>query len=233
MSFWERLKKLMHEHDLSQRDMEGITGLKQPSISRWQFGTLPKADIAIKLARHFNMTVEELILGNDGEGKEGEVVYSHGAKVEGRRVIPFSPNQDSNIVHVPFYEDAKASAGSGYENEDYTGISAVPVLRPFIGHYNPNSVRMLEVAGDSMTGIHLFSGDLVFFVPTDTPADGLNVIAIDEKLFVKRLEFDVLGQEIRVISENDRYSTQVLRGEDMNRLRVVGKVIGWITRHPY
>ena len=70
-------------------------------------------------------------------------------------------------------------------------------------------------------------------MPSDNPSDGLYVIGIEDKLFVKRLEIDVLGHEIRIISENEKYPPKVVKGEDMNRLRIIGKVIGWITRHPY
>jgi len=224
---------LMDQHGLSQRDMEEITGLKQPSISRWQFGTLPKADVAVKLAIYFNTTVEELILGS-GEGKEGELMLSQAQKVQGRRVIPFLPSRkNDNVVYVPYFEDIRASAGAGIEIEDYSNAVTVPILRSFIQPHNPNTVRTLEVSGDSMTDIHLLPGDVVFFVPEDNPSDGLYVIGIEDKLFVKRLEIDVLGHEIRIISENVKYPPKAVKGEDMNRLRIIGKVIGWITRHPY
>ena len=183
-----------------------------------------------RLARQFNVSVEYLMEG--GEEKDGESMYA-GAQVQGKKIIPFSPTKNDNIVYVPFYEDVKASAGSGAEVEDYSNAAVVPILRSFIGPYNPSTVKTLEITGDSMINIHLFSGDIVFFVPVNDPSDGLYVIGIDDRLYVKHLEFDILGQEIRIISENDRYKMQVLQGDNMNRLRVVGKVIGWITRHPY
>jgi len=120
----------------------------------------------------------------------------------------------------------------GYGNAIYAQV--IPVPNHFLGQHNPKKVRMLEVTGDFMSKIHLNSGDLVFFIDDDSQSDGcLYVIGIDDKLFVKKLEFDVLQHEIRIISENDRYETKIEKGEDMNRLRITGKVIAWITRHPY
>jgi phage repressor protein C with HTH and peptisase S24 domain len=230
---FKRLQKLMDDNKITQQELANKLGLTQGAIADWKArNVMPKADVALKVARLFNVSVEYLVEGT-GEGKDGKPVYIHGSTVEGNNIIPFSPGQNTNIVYIPFYEDIKASAGSGTEAEDYTQPEAVPILRNFIGQYNPKTVRMLEVNGDSMNEVNLFSGDLVFFVPTDNPANGLYVIGIEDKLFVKRLEFDILGQEIKVISENNRYSTQILKGDDMNRLRIIGKVIGWVHRHPY
>ena len=231
MDFTERFLLLLNRVKMTQKDLAEAIGCGQSTISGWKNGrSIPPADIAVKIARQFQTSVEYLIEG-DGEGKDGELMVV-GAQVRGKNIIPFSSANDDNIVYVEYY-DVKASAGSGVQAPDYTESSIVPVLRSFVGPYNPATVKSVVVAGDSMTKIHLFEGDVVFFVPSDTRADGLYVIGIDERLFVKRLEYDILGLEIKVKSENDRYSTQVLKGEDMNRLRVVGKVIGWITRHPY
>jgi len=229
MTFWERLTGLMKSFKINQKDLSTISGVAQPSISGWKNGSLPKADTAIRIARYFGVSVEYLIEGE----KKDEFVFSQAQKVQGKNVIPFLPNQDNNLVYVPYYEDVKVSAGVGIEIEDYTNAVTVPILRSFIQPYNPKTVRTLEVSGDSMTDIHLLPGDVVFFVPEDNPSDGLYVIGIDDKLFVKRLEIDVLGHEIRIISENVKYPPKAVKGEDMNRLRIIGKVIGWITRHPY
>jgi YD repeat-containing protein len=40
--------------------------------------------------------------------------------------------------------------------EDYSNSAVVLILRSFIQPYNPNTVKILEVSGDSMSGIHLF-----------------------------------------------------------------------------
>jgi len=224
MTFWDRLSELMNEKKLSQRDMEEITGLKQPSISRWQFGTLPKADVAIKIASYFNVSVRFLIEGGEREPYQISPWRDMGL---------ISENQDKNIVNIPFFKDTKVSAGLGYENPIYAEMEEIPVLKHFIGQHNPNKVRMLEVTGDSMIDIHMYAGDLVFFIPIDNPSDGLNIVCVEDKLYVKRIEFDIMGQEIKIISENEKYPPKVLKGEDMNRLRIIGKVIGWITRHPY
>ena len=231
MSFFERLQKLMDEKKITQVDLAALTGLTQGAISDWKSrDVMPKADLALKIARHFGVSVEYLI---EGEGKENAIMPPQAQKVQGKNVIPFSQNQDDGVVYIPFYEDVKASAGQGIEIEDYSSAVTLPMLRSFIQPYNPRTVKAIEVLGDSMTGIHLLPGDTVFFVPDENPSDGLYVIGIEDKLFVKRLEIDVFGHEIRVISENDKYPPKAVKGEDMERLRIIGKVIGWITRHSY
>jgi SOS-response transcriptional repressor LexA len=226
MSFFERLEWLMSQNSLSQKEIAIIAGVTSSTISDWKRNkTIPKADAAIKMARHFGISVEELIFG------EGELVQ--GTQVRGKRIIPFSGHADGDVVMVPFFEDMQVSAGPGREASEFSTEKPIPVLRSFLAPYNPKDVFTLEVKGESMTGVHLFNGDIVFFVSTDEPRDGINVISIDNKLLVKRTEYDILGKEIRIVSENERYPVQTIKGEELERVKIVGKVIGWLTRHPY
>ena len=222
---------LLKRAKMSQKELANLIDCKQSSLSGWINGKgFPPSDVALKIARLFDVNVEYLFDENLG-GKEGEPMYAQ--KVQGKNIIPFSSAKNDNLVYVPFYEDIKASAGNGTIPEEFSHTDVIPILHSFIQPHNPKNVRMMQVTGDSMTEANLFEGDLVFFTPVDSPSNGLHVIGIDDRIYVKRLEFDLLGKEIKVISHNKLYSDHVLKGEDMNRLRVIGKVIGWIHKHFY
>jgi SOS-response transcriptional repressor LexA len=85
-----------------------------------------------------------------------------------------------------------------------------------------------------MTKVSIFDRDIVLFVPEEKEGDGIFVISIENRMQVKRLEFDILGMTLRIISENDRYQPRVLTAQDeIERVVIEGKVIGVLHRHPY
>ena len=162
---------------------------------------------------------------------------NNAVQIRGRNIIPLTLDDlknDAEVVMVPFFTGAQASAGPGREIDNIEIMEKpIPIVRKFLYPYNPAVVRALEVRGDSMTKIGLFNEDIVFFMPDDDPGDGVYVISANNKLQVKRLEFDPIGMELRIISENDRYQPRILRGEIMNEIKIEGKVIGWLHKHPY
>jgi transcriptional regulator with XRE-family HTH domain len=64
MTFIERLEMLLKEKGISQKSLAEYIGIRNPSISEWKKeGTIPRADIAIKIAEYLNVSVEYLITG--------------------------------------------------------------------------------------------------------------------------------------------------------------------------
>jgi phage repressor protein C with HTH and peptisase S24 domain len=154
-------------------------------------------------------------------------------QLRGSKTVPVSLGEDKDIVMVPFYNGQQVAAGAGMYVAEHQEVKPIPVITSFLTPYNPATVKALKVKGDSMTRIGLFDGDVVFFVPISDPGDGVYVLSINTQLLVKRVEFDPFGTEIRIISENERYQPRILRGEDMNAVKIEGKVIGWLHKHPY
>jgi phage repressor protein C with HTH and peptisase S24 domain len=140
---------------------------------------------------------------------------------------------DPEIGYVDFYCEQRAGMGPGKDVLDYTESVRLPIIRRFLQPYRPDEVRALEARGDSMSKIGIFDRDIVLYVPDEKEGDGVFVISRDNKLQVKRIEFDITDKEIRIISENDRYQPKVLRGPEADSIVVEGKVIGWLHRHPY
>jgi len=158
-----------------------------------------------------------------------------GARLEGAHSLEMNgPAMGEELVYVDFYSSQTAGAGPAREVEAYQSTTPQAILLKFINPWRPDQVKALEVRGDSMTKIGLFDRDIVLFVPTEREGDGVFVISIESRLQVKRLEFDLLGQTLRIISENERYEPRVLTSEEeISRVRIEGKVVGWLHRHPY
>lgn len=140
---------------------------------------------------------------------------------------------DPEIGYVDFYHDQRAGMGPGKDVQDYAEAVRLPIIRMFLQPYRPDEVRALEARGDSMSKIGIFDRDIVLYVPREQEGDGVYVISRDNKLQVKRLEFDITDRELRIISENDRYQPKILKGDEADGIVIEGKVIGWLHRHPY
>lgn len=64
--FAERLERLIKEKKLTQIAVADAVGIRRPTISDWKKnGSYPTADVAIKIAKILNVSVEYLITGED------------------------------------------------------------------------------------------------------------------------------------------------------------------------
>jgi SOS-response transcriptional repressor LexA len=139
---------------------------------------------------------------------------------------------DGELCLIPILSQ-KVAAGVGQAMIDNVEvIGQLPFLTRMLRGASPSGARSLEVRGDSMTGINIFDGDLVVFVPDIIRGDGIYVLQVGDELIVKRVEFDPVSRKIRIMSENPRYQDRV-ESADGQTIRVVGKVFGWVHAHPY
>ncbi len=141
-------------------------------------------------------------------------------------------SERDDVIMVPVLNQ-RVSAGPGQEYiEAYSSGVTVPVVERIIRPYPKESIRIVEVRGDSMTGVNIFDGDYVIFSQGEVRLDGIYVLAIGDEMYVKRLEFDPFEKKITIISENQNYKDKVVSA-DSDLIRIEGKVIGWIHKHPY
>ena len=140
------------------------------------------------------------------------------------------PNGES--FYVPILPQTVA-AGHGQEMIDSMElVGRLPFLKKMLRGLSTESARALEVRGDSMTGIQMFDGDYVVFIPGSIRGDGIYVLRVGDSLIVKRVEFDEVTKKLRIMSENPRYPDRV-ESADGQTVEVVGKVYGWVHAHPY
>jgi len=83
-----------------------------------------------------------------------------------------------------------------------------------------------------MTGVHIFDGDIVVFVPGKIRGDGIYVLRVGDELLVKRVEFALLSRKLRIMSEIPRCPDR-MKSADGQTVEVVGKVYGWVHAHIY
>lgn len=230
----ERLKDLRMSLGLSQKTMGEKLQIAQTTYANYETGKANIPDeLKARLINQFKVNLNWLVVGQGSmylDGKEGDVAPGKETYVTPRgKEVEQSPNDPS--VFVPVLA-SKVSAGPGEEwlPVDFREGVMVPILRRFTRAHDIKDVFAAEVKGDSMVDAQLYDGDYVFAVRGLVAGDGIYVISINGSVYVKRIEQDLLGEKVRVISENPHYQPMELAA---GQVTVLGKVIGWLHHHPY
>lgn len=93
---------------------------------------------------------------------------------------------------------------------------------------NADKMVLMDIFGNSMEP-ELKEGDVVLIDESkkDILAGSIYAVGIDDTIMVKRLEKRPKG--LALLSENTKNETIYMEGEDLNRVRLIGKVL-WVGR---
>ena len=197
--FSERLKALRKERKLSQAALSAQLGVTQQAVGKWETGrSTPDPATVARLAALLGTTTDVLLGVSPAPQDFGGPV---GAYTE-------SP--------VPVVGSVRAGYGALAFEEDY-GTEPAPVK-------DPENYFYLVVKGDSMEP-RIHDGDyaLVRRQPTLNNGD-LGVMVFDEgegtlKRYIRR------GNAVILQPFNPDYPEKVIRGADLERLYIAGKVV--------
>ena len=197
--FSERLKALRKERKLSQAALSAQLGVTQQAVGKWETGrSTPDPATVARLAALLGTTTDVLLGVSPAPQDFGGPV---GAYME-------SP--------VPAVGSVRAGYGALAFEEDY-GTEPAPVK-------DPENYFYLVVKGDSMEP-RIHDGDyaLVRRQPTLNNGD-LGVMVFDEgegtlKRYIRR------GNAVILQPFNPDYPEKVIRGADLERLYIAGKVV--------
>ena len=218
-AFGERIRHIRTDLGWSQDEMADKTGVSCRTIGNYERGgRIPDADFLARLASH---GVDVLYLLTGEKAPSGSLSVREAAPAY-RISTP-----DVEYVYVPRY-DVQASAGSGAVVNDESIVDSLAFKRDWIVRalgLDPARLALINVAGDSMTPT-ISDGDLILLDtrPMTHRAEGIYVISHDNALLVKRLRVRLNG-DVEIISDNPRYGSETITGEQLTRLRIVGRVV--------
>lgn len=192
------------------------SGVPQPTIQRILSGQHddPRSSTVKKLADAYGLSTGEL----RGETQELQVVSS--------RLLPTWSNQ----IDIPQF-DVSASMGHGLpQPEDEPIVARMSVNREWIKSILPaisgaQNLQILTGHGDSMEGTFR-DGDLLV-VDTgvkDVRIDAVYVLALNDELYVKRLQRRPDGT-ILMISDNKKYEPYLIQNGEREKFQVLGRVV--------
>lgn len=206
LGFADRLRSLFGESEpFAQAKRMGINGGTFDRI--WNGGKIPKSDTLLVISRHFGVTVDWLLTG-DGPVRQND------------------PADTPKLTPIPRY-DLAASAGGGAvidaENVKETIAFRTDWLRE--EGLDPKQLNVISVMGDSMEP-SLYNGDIILIDRRDGPPRSgcVYVINYDGDLLVKRLQ-RLLNGGFKIISDNPRYEPETIPAEQMEQVRIIGRVV--------
>jgi phage repressor protein C with HTH and peptisase S24 domain len=207
----KRYSAIRAKTGLSNQDFAASLGIAPSLSSSIESGSREASrDVLTRLATVYNVNINWFLTGK----KDSTVSLSE---------------TESDIVQIEYIRQ-EAAAGRGADIEDFPVTSAIPVLRSFVAPYKSAQLRAVTVRGDSMTGKEIFDKDVVIFCPRETDGDGIYVISVSGKLLVKRVAFNLISNELTLISENPQYPPRSIRGEELAGVKIEGRVIACLHR---
>ena len=192
------IKSRRKELGYTQKDIAEYVGVAHTTVLRWERGDTKNLHVGAVKRLSEILNVDPLdIVGVTDEDPYGEsVVIDH-------------------LAHV--------SAGYGtLADEDILEQVRVPLF--CLKGYPVKEVKMLTVKGDSMYPKFIEGDRVLIHLQTSIDSGDTAVFQYgDDEVTMKRIEYN--NEEIRLIPVNPEYTTKVLRGEDLAKCHVIGKVI--------
>ena len=138
------------------------------------------------------------------------------------------PDQEPEQVMVPRVRARLCAGGGSFE----TGAEVRDRL-PFRYDWlrrkgNPDSMVLMDIMGNSMEP-EIKEGDTVLIDQsrTDILAHGVYAVGVEDTVLVKRLE--KRPGKLMLLSDNPQYSPIELRGDELETVRILGRII-WVGR---
>jgi transcriptional regulator with XRE-family HTH domain len=74
MEYFERLKQIREDHDLTQSDVAQLLKTTRQQVSKWETGTaVPELDKLVRMSKLFDVSLDELVSGESPATKEAPV----------------------------------------------------------------------------------------------------------------------------------------------------------------
>lgn len=204
--FSVRLRELRKKNKMTQRQLAEKLFVDCSSVTKWETGkAFPDFSNQKKLANIFNVSLDYL-LGNEPPKTDYDLF----------------PSED--ITYMEVIGSVKAGYG-GSAQEEHTGETvAIPTV--FFKGNNRNDFFLLRVSGSSMYP-KMLDGDLVLVEKkTSVDSGSVAVVMYDaEEATIKTVKY-VSGEDwLDLIPANPEYETKHIEGHDLEKCRILGKVV--------
>lgn len=201
------LRKERKKRHLTQTDIGNRLGVTQQAVAKWEKNVSePSSADLITLAGLYGVTVDYL-LGRESNPMSGtKVVLQDGT---GYRSLPIL---SAVACGQPIYTE------DSYE--DYV-VQNMEVSADFC----------VVAKGDSMINARIYDGDIVFVRKQQEVNNGeIAVVAIDDTATIKRVYYSPEEQKLVLMPENSAHSPLVYVGEELERARILGRVVSFFSR---
>lgn len=207
-SFFKRLSK--EGGITSQKELAFILGVDGSAISQAKKRDSVPRGWVTRLSQKFGLNPEWMETGT------------------GKKRMGYVDDSETKFELIPKVKARLSAGGGSFETEP--DIEGYYSFRKdwLIKKGNPKTMVLMDVFGNSMEP-ELRDGDTVLIdqSKSDILAGAIYAIGIEDTVVVKRVE--KLPEKLVLISENKRYDPVYLQGDEIDSVRILGKII-WICR---
>ena len=211
MTIGEIIKEYRTKYNITMDDFAQMCGLSKGYISMLEKNENPRTKLPIMPTTKTLQAVSVAL-----NISVSELMDKLGDRVEIKNVI-----SAESFVLVPVIGTVRAGYG-GFASDENMGAESVDI-RTLRG-YSQEDFFYLIVRGDSMEP-RLYEGDLVLVRRQNSIDSGSYAVVTidDDEGVVKKVEYD--KNSITLISQNHNYPPRKFSGSEVERVRVIGKVI--------
>jgi len=223
--FWNKVKSYLVE-DLNQAWLSRAIGVSPSTVSMMiARNTIPRADIALKIADALGVSLHEL-LGVSYPTHQHHDYFEDGVK----EALSSELEHEIPTLLIPVIKRELDFTSGSFVSTPNNIRGYVRVLQTMCKGFEKQDIFSLFISGDEMAPIHLVEEDIAVFVNGYIAGNGLYVVALKKDVYVKRLEFNELENKVSIQSENHRYKP-IESPLDNPQLSILGKVVGWTHIH--
>ena len=205
----DRLKKAMLLRGIRATELSQATGLSKARISQYTHGVYsPNGDALCRLAAVLSVS-EAWLLG------KSDVMEAEDASL---------PDGLARIRYRTFPVLGDIACGSP--------VLAVEQSDEFISAPEDTDADFILIAkGDSMIGARICDGDEVFIKQADMVNNGeIAAVLLDDEATLKRFFYYPSENRLVLEPENPKHSPQIYEGDDLNRIRIVGRAVSVLSK---
>jgi phage repressor protein C with HTH and peptisase S24 domain len=207
-SFFDRVRDTVGI--ASQTELAGLLRVNRSAVSQAKKrGVVPRTWI-YALSRAYGLSPDWLEAG------------------AGSPYMPAHSGEAEGVVMVPKVS-AKLCAGGGSHLTDDDVLERLPFREDWLRRRgSARAMVLMDVFGNSMEP-EIREGDVVLVntTATDIYAGGIYAVGVEDTVMVKRIE--KRPGTLVLLSDNKEYEPVQLRGEEIDSVRIIGKV-AWIGR---
>lgn len=199
----KNIKKFMTQNNVSQTDICNALKFKPSTFSDWvNAKTYPRIDKIEMLANYFGIEKSDLV--EDKSNNDNDYINNI-YKID-KIKLPFL---GSVACGEPIYAD---------ENRESYIMVGTDIHADFC----------LQCKGDSMINARIHDGDIVFVRKQDIVNNGeIAVVIIDDEATLKRFYYYKEQNMVILRPENNKYQDIVLTGEELEKVKVIGKAVAF------
>ncbi len=195
----------------SQQELARMLGVNRSAITQAKQRDAVPDKWILRLTREYGLDPAWLEQGDVGTARSS-----------------FFPEQQTNYFEVPKV-GARLCAGGGSFDVDSEVIDTQVFQRPWLDRKGrPDEMVLMDVFGDSMEP-EIKAGDTVLIDQSqkNVLAGAIYAVGVEDTVMVKRLE--KRPNALVLLSDNRAYSPIMLQGDELETVRVIGKIV-WICR---